>query len=101
MTFRPEDLGIAAFAPEPTAKEQNAALVRKADEVRLRIGDLAAAAERVANDNLALKGAYERSQAAGQRLSVELFQVTRALEEARQHRAILFGLLVLAVLFLR
>ena len=54
-----------------------------------------------AGDNAALRGAYDRSQGTVQRLSVELFHVKRALEEVRRHRALLFGLLVLAVLLWR
>lgn len=116
--MRPEDLGIKGFTPEPepnrpAAPSKVAAkvdhgpeLTRKADVALLRIQDLTSAAERIANDNIALKSAYDRAQATIQRAGVELSYVKLALEEARRHRAILFvaglfvaGFVLLAFVF--
>lgn len=111
--MRPEDLGIKGFTPEPepnrpAAPSKAAAkvdpgpeLVRKADVALLRIQDLASTAERIANDNLALKSAYDRAQATIQRFGPEVFYLKKTQKELRSHRALLFGLLVLAILLWR
>ena len=89
--MKPEDLGIKSFKPAPDPKAE---LQRKADIASLRIDDLTRAAERIANDSIALKGALDRSQASGQRLSVENFHLKRIIAELRLHRALLFWICV-------
>ena len=98
--MKPEDLGIKAFKPAPDPKAE---LQRKADIASLRIDDLTRAAERIANDSIAIKGAYERSQGTVHRLGIENVFLKRALEEARRHRALLFwiGLVLVVLLLLR
>ena len=98
--MKPEDLGIKAFKPAPDPKAE---LARKAVEVDVRTGDLVRAAERIANDSIALKSALERSRGTIQRLGIENVFLKRALEEARRHRALLFwiGLVLVVLLLLR
>jgi hypothetical protein len=111
--MKPEDLGIQGYTPEPgpnrpAAPSKAAAkvdpgpeLVRKADVALLRIQDLTSAAERIANDNLTLKSAYDRAQATIQRFGAESLYMKKTQKELRLHRALLFGLLVLALLLSR
>lgn len=104
--MKPEDLGIAGFVPEPDPPPRpkpgavTAELVRSAEDARLKVRALATVAEAVGQENVALRGAYDRSQVTIQRAAVELFHVKRALEEARRHRAILFWIGLVLFLFL-
>ena len=95
--MKPEDLGIKPFKPAPDPKAE---LQRKADIASLRIDDLTRAAERIANDSIAIKSAYERSQGTVHRLGIENVFLKRALEELRVHRALLFWIGVLLVIAL-
>lgn len=127
--MRPEDLGIKGFTPEPvpprpspfpvprTVKPARCqmdpqpdidlantrAVLAAAENASQKIHALVETADAIERQHAALKGAYDRSQASGQRLSVENFHLNRALKELRAHRVVLFvaGLVLLAIALLR
>lgn len=113
--MRPEDLGIAPFSPDPGPPKPGApsrpatktspetvAVVAAAENVRVKIHALAETADVIERQYTALQGAYDRSQASGQRLSVETFHLKTALAEAKRHRLVLFvaGAVLLAIALL-
>nr|MDD5302409.1 hypothetical protein [Elusimicrobiota bacterium] len=95
--MKPEDLGIAPFTPEPgppqlatKSSPEAVSVLTAAENVSQKVHTLVETAGTIRREHVTLKRAYDRSQASGQRLSVENFHLKAIIAELRMHRALLF-----------
>lgn len=95
--MKPEDLGIAGFTPASVLVKPPAKPEKRDDKLIEYAQEMTKAANTIA----AQRGFLERARLVSERFAIENLFLKKALEELRVHRAVLFGLLILAVLLWR